>query len=203
MVICKYCKNENKDERFIKCFLCREKGRISNERYKCIHRKRKHRCRECNGVSLCIHDRLKEFCISCGGKQICEHKTRRSICKICKGGGVCFHNKIRTTCKICSPFTHLKAIVSCRVWNHLKNNKHKKSIEYLGCNIQHYREYLENQFLEDMTWENYGELWEIDHIIPIMYNKPDLLTVEHRLHYKNTQPLYVRLNRMKKNRLDI
>ena len=50
-----------------------------------------------------------------------------------------------------------------------------------------------------MTWENYGE-WEIDHIIPIKYQKPSIEEVIERLNYTNTQPLWASKNRSKGNR---
>lgn len=37
---------------------------------------------------------------------------------------------------------------------------------FLGCNIEKCRKSLENKFLLEMTWENHGKLWDIDHIIP-------------------------------------
>ena len=68
------------------------------------------------------------------------------------------------------------------------------TIKYLGCTFNEYSEYLENQFNENMSWENYGEYWEIDHIIP--------LSKGGSFHYTNTQPLSVRENREKGNNLE-
>jgi hypothetical protein len=45
-----------------------------------------------------------------------------------------------------------------------KSNSSKK---YLGCDIHFYAQWLEYTMEEDMTWENYGTLWNIDHVIPI------------------------------------
>ena len=69
------------------------------------------------------------------------------------------------------------------------------TMKYLGCNFNEYSEYLENQFDKNMSWENYGEYWEIDHIIP--------LSKGGSFYYTNTQPLTVEENRKKKDRLDI
>ena len=51
-----------------------------------------------------------------------------------------------------------------------------------------------------MTWENYGKLWHIDHIIPIKYENPTLEETIERLHWSNTQPLYADLNISKSNK---
>jgi len=42
-----------------------------------------------------------------------------------------------------------------------------KTIELIGCNIDHVKKHLESLFKEGMTWENYGiNGWHIDHIMP-------------------------------------
>lgn len=51
-----------------------------------------------------------------------------------------------------------------------------------------------------MTWENYGKIWHIDHIVPINYKNPTLDEVIKRLHYLNTQPLWASENISKGNR---
>ena len=79
-----------------------------------------------------------------------------------------------------------------------KVNKHHSAIELLGCDIEYYKQYLEQQFQHNMTWENHGILWEIDHIKPCALF--DLTNVEEQkrcFNYTNTQPLYKSDNRSK------
>ena len=52
----------------------------------------------------------------------------------------------------------------------LENDKETSSTEHLRCNIETFKKYIEQQFTEGMSWENYGE-WHIDHKIPLKYNK--------------------------------
>jgi hypothetical protein len=79
-----------------------------------------------------------------------------------------------------------------------KVNKHHSAIELLGCNIDDYKQYLEQQFHPDMTWENHGILWEIDHIKPCAsFDLTDVNQQQECFHYKNTQPLYKSYNRSK------
>ena len=73
--------------------------------------------------------------------------------------------------------------------NHHLKKKTKKSNEYLGCSYEEYVIYLENQFDQNMTWQNYGEYWEIDHIYP--------LSKGGSFHYTNTRPLSISENRRK------
>lgn len=72
-----------------------------------------------------------------------------------------------------------------------KKCKTNSSIKYLGCSVREYILYLENKFLQGMTWENYGIIWEIDHIKPI--SKFDFSVEENifqAFNYNNTQPLF-------------
>ena len=70
------------------------------------------------------------------------------------------------------------------------------STEYLGCNIEIFKQHIGQQFTEDMSWQNYGE-WHIDHKMPLKYNKPLLEGVVQWLHYTNTQPMWASENMSK------
>jgi 5-methylcytosine-specific restriction endonuclease McrA len=63
-------------------------------------------------------------------------------------------------------------------------------LSILGTDAKSYKKYIENLWVEGMTWENYGE-WEIDHIIPVSKGGS--------FHYTNTQPLWLEANRKKGN----
>ena len=102
------------------------------------------------------------------------------------------------------PF-RIKKIVSVRIHAALKTYqtiKEDKTIEYLGCSIGDYCNYLEQQFTKEMNWGNYGEYWEIDHILPIA--SFDLNNTEEMykcFHYNNTQPLSRKENREKSDKI--
>jgi len=95
----------------------------------------------------------------------------------------------------------LKKITAVRINQALKAYnalKQDRTIEYLGCNMEEYTQHLESLFTPEMSWDNYGEYWEIDHIKPIC--KFNLLNEEEMyecFHYKNTQPLTKPENREK------
>jgi hypothetical protein len=76
-----------------------------------------------------------------------------------------------------------------------KNTKfHKKThtLDILGCSPFEFRLYIENKFIEDMSWDNYGRgkhKWNLDHIIPL--SKATTVEEMHELcHYTNIQPLW-------------
>ena len=68
--------------------------------------------------------------------------------------------------------------------------KAAKSMELLGCSVQHVRDHLESQFTEGMTWENRGE-WHIDHIRPCAsFDLTDPEEQKKCFHWTNLQPLW-------------
>ena len=80
----------------------------------------------------------------------------------------------------------------------LKNKQHtsrgSELAQALGTSFSEARSYIESQFSEDMSWENYGQVWEIDHIVALRTAR----TVEevHQLfYYMNLQPKFVSDNR--------
>lgn len=69
-----------------------------------------------------------------------------------------------------NPSWRLSRIVSKRVWHYLKvNNSSKNNLSWtqlVNLNIDELKIHLERQFTKDMTWDNHGTYWHIDHLIP-------------------------------------
>ena len=82
--------------------------------------------------------------------------------------------------------------INVRLKNFLKTKK-GSTLEYLGCDWETYINHLEKQFDNNMSWDNHGVYWEVDHIIP--------LSKSGSFHYTNCQPLTVSENRSKSNKL--
>lgn len=71
-------------------------------------------------------------------------------------------------------------------------NKYRSglAIESLGCSIDELKVYLEFQFQDGMSWENYGE-WEIDHIVPLFkFDLTNSEQVKKACNFSNLQPLW-------------
>ncbi len=68
----------------------------------------------------------------------------------------------------------------------------------LGCSIAEFREYIIAKFRGGMAWDNWGEVWELDHIQPLanfnLRDRSQLLIV---CHYTNYQPLMIAEHRAK------
>lgn len=80
-------------------------------------------------------------------------------------------------------------------------NKSKRTLAYLGCSLEEWRNHLQSKFRDGMTWENYGK-WHVDHIKPVSsFNLQDEAEVEKCFNYKNTQPLWELENLIKHNKI--
>jgi hypothetical protein len=68
--------------------------------------------------------------------------------------------------------------------------KSKSAVQLLGCSIEELKKHLESKFYEEMSWDNYGTYWHIDHIKPCA--SFDLALKEEQekcFHFSNMQPL--------------
>jgi hypothetical protein len=85
------------------------------------------------------------------------------------------------------------------MWRALRGlTKRGRTAELLGCSIENLKIYLESKFKVGMSWQNYGKIWEIDHIMPCAIF--DLAKPEHQkrcFHFSNLQPLFITANRRK------
>ena len=101
----------------------------------------------------------------------------------------------------------LKHVTASRISQALKTYqilKKDRTIEYLGCTMEEYTQYLEQMFNQNLNWDNYGEYWEIDHIKPIdAFDLNDETQLYEAFKYTNTQPLKKEDNREKSNKFSI
>ena len=82
-----------------------------------------------------------------------------------------------------------------------KNGRGKK-LKRLGLTSTQFIEWIESQFREGMEWENYGSLWEFDHIFPL--DKVDL-TVEFNVlvvqNYRNIRAILKEEHKAKRTKI--
>ena len=80
----------------------------------------------------------------------------------------------------------------------LKGNKTRRTTEYIGCTIEELKTHLEKQFSGGITWENYGSLWHVDHIIPCSsWKLQDAFENTCCWNFRNLQPLLASINQSK------
>lgn len=106
------------------------------------------------------------------------------------------------------PKYRLRLVVSTAVYKALKkrgSSKAKNVENMLGYTIRELVEHLESLFTPEMTWENYGTYWHIDHIRPdSWFNYESSDSVDFRICWslKNLQPLPAKNNLSKGNRFE-
>ena len=96
----------------------------------------------------------------------------------------------------------IRSNLSRRLRKALKG-QHKvyKTIKGLDCSIATFKLYIENQFEEGMTWDNYGE-WHLDHVLPLAsYDLTDEEQFLEAANWLNYQPLWAKDNIAKGGRL--
>lgn len=108
------------------------------------------------------------------------------------------YKKVRNISRKIRYKNDLQYKLSCILRSRLKaalkgKSKGIKTLDSIGCSIQHLIKYLESKFIQGMSWNNYGKAWHIDHIKPISsFDLPNEIRLAN--HYKNLQPLWAEDN---------
>jgi hypothetical protein len=100
-------------------------------------------------------------------------------------------NEYRKNKRDTNPLYKLTCNVRSRLNGFFKKShtgKINKTIELIGCSPINLRIFLEQKFIEGMSWENQGK-WHIDHIVPLSSakNKEELYKL---CHFTNLQPMW-------------
>jgi hypothetical protein len=102
--------------------------------------------------------------------------------------------------KIMSAARHCVTRIAQKIKTHRRKVRNR-TFELLGCDYDTAAAWIAAQFRDGMTWENHGEVWEIDHKRPLA--SFDLKVEDQRrqaMHYTNLQPLLVHENRAKSDK---
>ena len=96
----------------------------------------------------------------------------------------------------------VRYLIHCLIGNSFRKKgygKNTKTQDILGISFIDFKNYLEKQFLEGMTWEN-KNYWEVDHIIPISIarNVDEIIKLNH---HTNLRPLWKTENRKKSDKI--
>jgi len=183
----KYTKNENSYSKICKkCLNEQNKIRRKNLRQKKLETFIA-KCEKCNEDKLLKEfSKLKKFykkkiCVSCYPLFLKEQKT-----EWCKNES---NNNMNY---------RLKKSLAARLRSVLvKNNS---TMNYIGCSIQYLREWFEYNFTQEMSWDNYGSFWSIDHIIPVCkFNLTDENEKYKCWNWSNLVPVSINYNSSKKD----
>lgn len=94
----------------------------------------------------------------------------------------------------------LRATYSKRLYEKIKKDKH--SDDYAGAPFSLVKKWIEFNFTDEMSWTNHGDMWHIDHTIPIksfdMENETDIYVC---FSWMNLMPLVKEMNRKKADKI--
>jgi hypothetical protein len=106
------------------------------------------------------------------------------------------------------PYAMLKHKLRARLSAAIRNGyKSGSAISDLGCSVEYLKEVIEKLFYEDengvmMSWENWGDVWQLDHIYPLacadLENRVEFLAANN---WRNLQPLTFEENQNKKDKV--
>lgn len=205
---CKRCNNDYEIEMF-------GKNKTAKDGYRNI-------CKECTKAALNIKS-LDEYsvCSVCGEeKQRVNFAYRTNICKLCRN----IHDKekrgenreeynikarewraankdrINTnkrereqSRRDAEPLYRLRHNLSTRLYMAV-SKKVGNTFELVGCSKDELATFLEAEFTEGMTWDNYG-MWHVDHMRPCCaFDLEDPEEQKKCFHWTNLQPLWASAN---------
>lgn len=108
--------------------------------------------------------------------------------------------------RLSTPKGKLNNNIKWRIWHSLHGEKAGRRWESLvGYTLDDLNKHLEKQFKPGMTWDNYGNYWHIDHIIPIAvfnFKTPEDIDFKRCWALENLQPLEAKENMRKNAKFD-
>lgn len=96
----------------------------------------------------------------------------------------------------------LSCVLRSRLSGALKGDRKATStMALLGCTVEELKKFLQNQFVDGMTWDNIGTTWHTDHMVPCTsFDLSDPEQQRRCFHYSNLQPLFASDNISKGNK---
>lgn len=97
------------------------------------------------------------------------------------------NERIRT-----DPNLRLRRNCRKRIWSALKGKCYKEAstLEYLDCDVEFLKKWLEYNFQNGMSFDNYGPYWHVDHVIPCAkFDLKNPKEIAHCFHWVNLKPM--------------
>lgn len=148
----------------------------------------------------------KRTCIRCHEKKNVEEMTLR------KESDDGFSNECKKCCNLRNRIYNfirrqhdaafkLQMTIRTRLHCSLKGRKNDYTMKYIGCTIAFLKAWLSKHFTQEMSWDNHGEYWQIDHVLPVTtFDMDDPLQVKICFNWSNMRPLPKQENSSKSNR---
>lgn len=196
------------------CIECKITKSVIDFHYRTDTGKYRNQCKVCRNsyVSKYKHERStglrekfkivvtdgKKKCQKCGKlKPLSDYPSRntehgyRHKCWRCK---LDYHNKYIVDRSNEELAFRLRRRQSTRISDSLRKYsdgfKCETTVKYIGCDGKHLADWLEYQFDDDMSWDNYPKYWTVDHVLPLsLFDLDDPEQQKIAFNWKNLQPL--------------
>ena len=84
-----------------------------------------------------------------------------------------------------------------------KSQTIEKKNDLIGCSNYFFRKWIIHQFYGDMSLENYGKFWSLDHCLPLSkINLSNENELNKYTNWVNIRPMYIRDNIIKSDKID-
>lgn len=101
----------------------------------------------------------------------------------------------------------LERRLRCRIYQAFKaqsNEKTNRTWKYIDCNPIYFKKWIEFQLYDNMTLENYGKFWHIDHVKPCSsFDLSNPEEVNECFNWKNLRPYKSEKNLQKSSKINI
>ena len=215
---CKDCKNEYKKER-------RKKNPESLIESNKKERERYYK-KKLEIVEVTIDPNKNKICSVCNEEKSIDNfylaKTKgtiRSICKECNSNKrkTYYQNNREKTNKQVTKYQvermktdidfKLERRLRCRIYQAFKaqsNEKTNRTWKYIDCSPNYFKKWIIFQLYDNMTLENYGNYWHIDHVKPCSsFDLSKAEEVNECFSWKNLRPYRSEKNLQKNNKINI
>lgn len=165
---------------------CKECMHIQNKKYKKDHKNQ-------------IKTKHKEYCIKNKKSMSLSHKKwlKENKQHVRKYHSDKYKNDIQYRLKC-----RLRGRISGLMGKVKMGSITKQLINFIGCSLENLKIHIESQFIEGMSWDNYGikeNQWSIDHIIPCSkFDHTSIEEIKKCHNYKNLRPMW-HIDNMKKS----
>lgn len=188
---CSNCKEDKPVSNFSKCSA--KKDGFKNQCKACAEHKKQYDAKRYQQNRESIKKRVKAY------TQANPESRKRTVQKWCAQNKEKkkpkyrqkYRQKYRRERYASDPLYKLKCLLRGRLHAALNGkSKAESTLKLLGCPLLVFQEHLEAQFTNEMTWENMGMYWHIDHIVPFAaFDLANHLEQRVVCWYPNLQPL--------------
>ena len=173
------------------------------------------KCSKCGIISIrsnfykdCIEkDRYKSGCIFCSKEYYYVNRdwvlSNRKMYVKKNRAKINLYQKKRRDSDLNFKLAHNLRVRTNKAFKSQNVRKTNKTFDLLGCSHSFFKNWIIHQLYGNMTLENYGSVWQIDHCLAVTsFNLLDGNDMKKCFNWVNLRPMYVKDNIIKGDKID-